>query len=160
MGLPGLPRPRSGLAPRTGRSVRRARDPRRHRRRRTGAVRRGAVPFRGRGLNPPGRPLILLPGGRPAAGDPVLVVAEGDEPRPATALAAGFSSEVFRDDVVVAYPDGTRDLVDDRALLRGSPPPNPARKPSGRPTTRRPGPRRSPLPGDPVEELPQDTTRR
>lgn len=90
----------------------------------------------------------------------MLVGEEGEGPRPATVVAAGFSSDVFRDDVVVAYPDGTRDLVDGRALLRGSPPPNPARKPSGKPASRHAGPRRSPLPKDPVEESPQDTTRR
>jgi hypothetical protein len=71
-------------------------------------------------VRPPERSLILLPGGRLATGDPVLVVLEGEDPRPATVIAANFSTEVFRDDVVAAYTDGTRDLVDDRAVRRGS----------------------------------------
>ncbi|PLS84829.1 MAG: hypothetical protein CYG60_15830 [Actinobacteria bacterium] len=69
-------------------------------------------------MSPPGRPLTLLPGGRLAIGDAVLVHPQGEDPRTATVVAADFSTDVFRDDVVVAYPDGTRDLVDARAVRR------------------------------------------
>ena len=89
----------------------------------------------------------------------MLVLVEGNEPRPATVVTAGFSSEVFRDDAVVAYPDGTRDLVDDRAVLRGSPP-APAREPGRTLDPRRADSRRSPSAGVTVAELPRDTTRR
>ena len=160
MGLPGLPRPGSSLAPRGRRRAWGTRGPRRPRGRRTGAVCRRAIPFHRRGLNPLGRPLILLPGGRLVAGDPVLVLVEGDEPRPASVVAAGFSSDVFRDDVVVTYPDGTRDLVDDRAVLRGLESSLPARKPAGTLDPCRTGSRRAPLAGGTVAELPRDTTRR